>query len=146
MFAVPPYVDGLVTFGVIYVLLASAVHLTLLANYLMLSQIGLMLIAAYSSSALVLIGVPWIVAALAGVIASTIAAGLIGLLGLRLKDFPLAIASIAISEALRLTIVSTGILGGIAGLSGIPKETVGKLSRLVTTRYRLGRWDQIHFD
>lgn len=133
-----PYADGLITFGVVYTLMAAAIHIPLLANYLLLSQVGFMLIASYSSAALVLAGWPWILAAPVGVLASIVAAALVGLLGLRVKDFPLAIASIAISEALRLTIMSTGILGGISGLSGIPKAANAQVSVLILAAVMLG--------
>jgi branched-chain amino acid transport system permease protein len=117
---VTPYLESLIVFGAAYALVAAAVHIPLLAGHLFLPQVGLMLVAAYTGGALARDGVPWIAAAAAGIGASVVAAGVIGMLGLRLTDFPLAIATVAVAEALRLVITSTGILGGVTGLSGIP--------------------------
>jgi branched-chain amino acid transport system permease protein len=127
----PLYVQGLIVFGVVYVLLASAIHIPLLAGYLFLPQAGLMLIAAYTGGALARAHVPWPQAALAGIVASVAAAAVIGLLGLRLKDFPLAIATIAVGLELQLTITSTGILGGVGGLSPIPRATTWQIALAV---------------
>jgi branched-chain amino acid transport system permease protein len=127
----PLYLQSLIIFGVVYVLLASAIHVPLFAGYLFLPQTGLMLIAAYTGGALALAGVAWPEAAVAGVLASVLASAILGLLGGRLKDFPLAIATIAIALELELTITSTGILGGVGGLSPIPRATTWQIALIV---------------
>lgn len=89
-----------------------------------LGHAGFMAVGAYVSAVLTLkLGQPFIVALLAGALASFLLGVFIGLPTLRLRGDYLAIATLGFGEIIRGSIINIEYLGGAAGLNGIPKLT-----------------------
>lgn len=100
-------------------LYALSIYAVLAAGQLSLAQAAFGAIAAYTSVLLItLVGVPWPLAILAGILASTVAAGALALPLLRLRGVFLAIATIGFGEVVRVTLNNLEITGGAEGLVG----------------------------
>ncbi len=108
----------------INVLLAMSMYLTLSAGTFILAHGALMAVGAYTSAILtVRLGAPFALAVAGGVGASLVVAVVIAKPALRLAGFYLAIATIALGEAVRYTALNLTITGGALGLKGIPQLT-----------------------
>jgi branched-chain amino acid transport system permease protein len=117
---VDPFTQSLFVFSSIYILLGWSLHVAFFANHLFFAQVALMMVAAYVTGELLVAGVPWVPAATLGVLSSVGAGLVLSVLGWRLRDFALAIATVAAAESMRLSISIFDISGGVQGLFGIP--------------------------
>lgn len=104
-----------------------AVSLNLIVGFtgqLALGHAGFMAVGAYVSAVLTLkLGQPFLLAVVAGSLASGLVGILIGLPTLRLRGDYLAIATLGFGEIVRGLLVNIEYVGGAAGLNGIPKMT-----------------------
>jgi branched-chain amino acid transport system permease protein len=121
------YFATLVTICINIILASSLNLITGFTGQLSLGHAGFMSIGAYTC-AIFMMNVPpgWGVGAfLAGVLLGAVAAGVVGLLvglpTLRLRGDYLAIATLGLSEIIRIIMVNLDITNGAAGLSGIPR-------------------------
>ena len=104
-----------------------AVSLNLITGFtgqFSIGHAGFMAVGAYLSAVFtVKLGLPFVVAILAGAIAAAILGFAIGLPTLRLKGDYLAIATLGLGEIIRITILNIPYVGGASGLMGIPRYT-----------------------
>jgi len=104
-----------------------AVSLNLITGFtgqFSIGHAGFMAVGAYMSAVFtVKLGLPFIVAIIAGAIAAAILGFAIGVPTLRLKGDYLAIATLGLGEIIRITILNIPYVGGASGLMGIPRFT-----------------------
>jgi branched-chain amino acid transport system permease protein len=105
-------------------LYALSLYIVLAAGQLSLAQAAFGAIASYTSVLLTMhLHLPFLVVILAGIAASTVAAGLLAFPVRRLRGVFLAIATIAFGEMIRILIVNLDFTGGANGIVGIPPKT-----------------------
>ena len=104
-----------------------AVSLNLITGFtgqFSIGHAGFMAVGAYVSAVCtVKLGLPFVVAILAGALAAAVLGFAIGLPTLRLKGDYLAIATLGLGEIIRITILNIPYVGGASGLMGIPRYT-----------------------
>jgi branched-chain amino acid transport system permease protein len=126
----------------VHALLALSIWLTLSCGLLSLANAAFMGVGAYVS-ALLTLHLEWSFGSvlLAGGIAPTLVALIIGAPVLRLSGVYLAMATLAFGEVVRITVLNLEITGGPEGLNGIPLATEGWHIALilVVTVYGLAR-------
>ncbi len=110
----------------VHALLALSIWLTLSCGLLSLANAAFMGVGAYVS-ALLTLHLEWSFGSvlLAGGIAPTLVALIIGATVLRLSGVYLAMATLAFGEVVRITVLNLEITGGPEGLNGIPLATEG---------------------
>ncbi|AEV26430.1 ABC-type branched-chain amino acid transport system, permease component [Azospira oryzae PS] len=110
----------------VHALLALSIWLTLSCGLLSLANAAFMGVGAYVS-ALLTLHLEWSFGSvlLAGGIAPTLVALIIGAPVLRLSGVYLAMATLAFGEVVRITVLNLEITGGPEGLNGIPLATEG---------------------
>ena len=115
------------TLATICINIILAVSLNLITGFtgqFSLGHAGFMSIGAYTC-ALILLRLPTLPGFLAGLLAGAVLAALVGILvglpTLRLKGDYLAIATLGMSEIIRVVFTNLEITNGAAGLSGIPQ-------------------------
>lgn len=106
-------------------LLALSIYLTLSCGLLAMANAAFMGIGAYTASLLTMnTAMPFPLALLAGMVAPSIVAFLIGKPTLRLSGVYLAMATLGFGEVVRILILNTeDWTGGALGLNGIPQLT-----------------------
>ncbi|MDZ5456614.1 branched-chain amino acid ABC transporter permease [Azohydromonas lata] len=106
-------------------LLALSIYLTLSCGLLAMANAAFMGIGAYTASLLTMnTATPFPLALLAGMVAPSIVAFLIGKPTLRLSGVYLAMATLGFGEVVRILILNTeDWTGGALGLNGIPQLT-----------------------
>ena len=126
----------------VHALLALSIWLTLSCGLLSLANAAFMGVGAYVS-ALLTLHLEWSFGSvlLAGGIAPTLVALIIGAPVLRLSGVYLAMATLAFGEVVRITVLNLEITGGPEGLNGIPLATEGWHIALIlaVTIYGLAR-------
>ncbi len=126
----------------VHALLALSIWLTLSCGLLSLANAAFMGVGAYVS-ALLTLHLEWSFGSvlLAGGIAPTLVALIIGAPVLRLSGVYLAMATLAFGEVVRITVLNLEITGGPEGLNGIPLATEGWHIALIlaVTVYGLAR-------
>ncbi|HJW04012.1 MAG TPA: branched-chain amino acid ABC transporter permease [Azospira sp.] len=126
----------------VHALLALSIWLTLSCGLLSLANAAFMGVGAYVS-ALLTLHLEWSFGSvlLAGGIAPTLVALIIGAPVLRLSGVYLAMATLAFGEVVRITMLNLEITGGPEGLNGIPLATEGWHIALIlaVTAYGLAR-------
>lgn len=126
----------------VHALLALSIWLTLSCGLLSLANAAFMGVGAYVS-ALLTLNLDWSFGSvlLAGGIAPTLVALIIGAPVLRLSGVYLAMATLAFGEVVRITVLNLEITGGPEGLNGIPLATEGWHIALIlaVTVYGLAR-------
>ncbi|WP_205231497.1 branched-chain amino acid ABC transporter permease [Azospira oryzae] len=126
----------------VHALLALSIWLTLSCGLLSLANAAFMGVGAYVS-ALLTLHLEWsfVSVLLAGGIAPTLVALIIGAPVLRLSGVYLAMATLAFGEVVRITVLNLEITGGPEGLNGIPLATEGWHIALIlaVTVYGLAR-------
>ena len=119
------YFQGVATFIGIFML--AVLGLSLMTGFTGLFSFGhaaFMAIGAYTAAILMMnFGMPFYLALIAGGIASTLVAFLIGRLTLKLKGDYFCIATLGFGEAVRLIFDNVQFFGGARGLPGIPRHT-----------------------
>jgi branched-chain amino acid transport system permease protein len=110
----------------VHAMLALSIWLTLSCGLLSLANAAFMGIGAYAS-ALLTLHLQWSFPAvlLAGGLAPTLVALVIGVPVLRLSGVYLAMATLAFGEVVRIAVLNMDITGGPEGLNGIPLATEG---------------------
>ncbi|OGP35176.1 MAG: hypothetical protein A2X93_02825 [Deltaproteobacteria bacterium GWC2_56_8] len=107
----------------INVLLAMSMYITLSAGTFILAHGALMAVGAYVSAIITIkLGATLFLSLAGGIVAALIVAIIITKPALRLAGFYLAIATIALGEAVRYTALNLSITGGALGLKGIPQN------------------------
>lgn len=127
-----PYYLQVASFILINIILGISIYITLASGQLSLGNAGFMAIGAYTT-ALLTVNLEWPL--IAGVLAGTLFAGILGLLvgipALRLHGIFLAIATLGLGEIIRVILVNTeSLTKGAVGISGIPqmgREILGVL-------------------
>jgi branched-chain amino acid transport system permease protein len=110
----------------VHAMLALSIWLTLSCGLLSLANAAFMGIGAYASALLTLqLGWPFPAVLLAGGLAPSVVALVIGVPVLRLSGVYLAMATLAFGEVVRITVLNMEITGGPEGLNGIPLATEG---------------------
>ncbi|RFO94740.1 branched-chain amino acid ABC transporter permease [Rhodoferax lacus] len=110
----------------VHAMLALSIWLTLSCGLLSLANAAFMGIGAYASALLTLqLGWPFPAVLLAGGLAPSVVALIIGVPVLRLSGVYLAMATLAFGEVVRITVLNLEITGGPEGLNGIPLATEG---------------------
>jgi len=126
----------------VHALLALSIWVTLSCGLLSLANAAFMGVGAYVS-ALLTLHLDWSFGSvlLAGGIAPTLVALIIGAPVLRLSGVYLAMATLAFGEVVRITVLNLEITGGPEGLNGIPLATEGWHIALIlaVTVYGLAR-------
>lgn len=126
----------------VHALLALSIWLTLSCGLLSLANAAFMGVGAYVS-ALLTLHLDWSFGSvlLAGGVAPTLVALIIGAPVLRLSGVYLAMATLAFGEVVRITVLNLEITGGPEGLNGIPLATEGWHIALIlaVTVYGLAR-------
>ena len=104
-----------------------AVSLNLITGFtgqFSIGHAGFMAVGAYVAAVCtVKLGLPFVVALLAGALSAAILGFAIGLPTLRLNGDYLAIATLGLGEIIRITILNIPYVGGASGLMGIPRYT-----------------------
>lgn len=122
---IPPYYESiLITVG-IYIVLALGLNLiTGVTGQLSLGHAAYMCIGAYTSAIFsVNLGLPFIVALLAGGIVAAAFGFVVGYPTLRLTGDYLAICTLGFGEIIKSVLYNVPAVGGAMGLAGIPAKT-----------------------
>lgn len=120
---IPPYLELNIIKVCIYIILASSLNLINgITGQFSIGHAGFMAVGAYVSAIMtVKMGLPFIIAILAGAAAAGILGFVIGLPTLRLSGDYLAIATLGLGEIIRITILNIPYIGGASGFMGIPR-------------------------
>lgn len=129
----PAYYESiLITVG-IYIILALGLNLiTGVTGQLNLGHAAYMCIGAYSSAMISMkLGLPFVVAMLAGGLTAAFFGVIIGYPTLRLTGDYLAICTLGFGEILKSVLFNMPVVGGAMGLAGIPPKTTLTITFLV---------------
>lgn len=119
-----PYVESVLIFLGINVVLALSLYLPVSAGLLSLGQGGFMAIGAYVSAAITTSTTwPFPLALLVGVLAAGAAGGLVGFPALRIRGVYLIILTMGFGEIVRIFFLNFERTGAASGLGGIPPRT-----------------------
>jgi branched-chain amino acid transport system permease protein len=119
-----PYIESILIFSGINVVLALSLYLPVSAGLLSLGQGGFMAIGAYLSGYITsVVGWPFGVALAAGGVASGIVGLLIGIPTLRIKGVYLIIMTMGFGEIVRVFFLNFEPTGAASGMGGIPTHT-----------------------
>lgn len=122
---IPPYYESILITVCIYIILALGLNLiTGVTGQLNLGHAAYMSIGAYTSAMISLkLGLPFIIALLAGGTAAAFFGVIIGYPTLRLTGDYLAICTLGFGEILKSVLFNMPVVGGAMGLAGIPAKT-----------------------
>ena len=115
---------NIILIGINIILAASLNLINGYTGQFSLGHAGFMAVGAYVSAIVTMkLGLPFIVAIMAGACAAGLLGLLIGLPTLRLSGDYLAIATLGLGEIIRITILNINYIGGASGFMGIPRYT-----------------------
>jgi branched-chain amino acid transport system permease protein len=118
------YQINLTLMGINIILAVSLNLINGFTGQLSLGHAGFMAIGAFASVIMTtLLGYPFMIGILAGMLAAAVAGFIIGVPTLRLKGDYLAIATLGFGEIIRVVLQNIDYIGGPAGISGISKMT-----------------------
>ena len=119
------YVQTIFIYSLINIILAVSLNLVNgFTGQFSIGHAGFMAVGAYVSAIVTMkLGLPFIVAIMAGACAAGLLGLLIGLPTLRLSGDYLAIATLGLGEIIRITILNINYIGGASGFMGIPRYT-----------------------
>ena len=120
---ISPYMDSILIFAGINVLLAISWYVPNCAGLISMGQGGFMAIGAYVSGYLSLIGIPFYLSLSVGAIASCAVSIIVGLPALRIKGLYLILLTIGFGEIVRIFFLNFEPTGSAKGLGGIPPHT-----------------------
>ncbi|WP_374978542.1 branched-chain amino acid ABC transporter permease [Mesobacillus zeae] len=102
----------------IYTILAVSLHLIIgITGQFSIGHAGFLAVGAYASAIMTMkLGLPFVVALVAGGLAAAVAGLLIGIPSLRLKGDYLAIATLGFGEIVRIILLNMDYVGGASGL------------------------------
>jgi branched-chain amino acid transport system permease protein len=134
------YLVAIGIIALIYVLLALGLTLQYgLTGLINFGHVGFFAIGAYTSTLLVMGGMPMLAGFAGAALLAGIAAWPIGLIALRLRDDYFAIVTLGFSEVVRVVLTSErGLTNGVQGIPGIPRlyaglgGTAGQVATFVT--------------
>lgn len=116
------------SFGIV-ALAALGLYVCFIAGQFSLAHGALMAAGAYAAALVATkTGLPFWVGLPVGLLAGAAAGALVGLLALRLRDFYLAIGTLAFTLAVNVVIVNTRPLGGPLGLAGVSLDTTADVA------------------
>ena len=118
------YVQSVLVFVGINMILASSLYPLMAAGQDSLGQAGFMAIGAYGAAALTVgAGAPFALAVVAGAAAGGLVALAVGFPALRLRGIYVALLTLAFGEIVRVFFLNLAATGGAGGLRGIPGRT-----------------------
>src|SRR3954452_19656045 len=119
-----PYIESILIFTGINIVLALSLYLPISAGLLSLGQGGFMAIGAYASAYLTTeLHWPFAVALLSGGLAAGAVGFLVGVPSLRIKGVYLIILTMGFGEIVRVFFLNFEPTGAASGLGGIPAST-----------------------
>ncbi len=123
------YTESVLVFLGVNVLMAFSVYLPETAGLISLGQGGFMAIGAYTSAALTQMGVPFLLALLAGSLVAAVAGAVFAAPALRIRGIYLIILTLGFGEIVRVFFLNFEPTGGASGLVNIaPLTTVPALA------------------
>ena len=127
-----PYLESVLIFTLINVVMAISLYLPVSAGLLSLGQGGFMAIGAFASAYLTTaLAAPFAAALLAGGALAGLAGLLVGFPALRIKGIYLIILTMGFGEIVRVFFLNLELTGGASGLSGIAPHTTLPVVRAV---------------
>lgn len=115
---------NIILIGINIILAASLNLINGYTGQFSLGHAGFMAVGAYVSAVVTMkLGMPFIIAIIAGACGAGLLGLLIGLPTLRLSGDYLAIATLGLGEIIRITILNINYIGGASGFMGIPRYT-----------------------
>lgn len=118
------YANTMYLIGINIILAVSLNLINGVTGQFSIGHAGFMSVGAYVSAIFTLkLGLPFIVALLAGSVVAALAGLLVGMPTLRLKGDYLAIATLGFGEMIRIFFLTNDYVGGASGLNGIPHNT-----------------------
>jgi branched-chain amino acid transport system permease protein len=120
---ISPYMQSILIFGGINILLAISWYVPHCAGLLSMGQGGFMAIGAYVSAYLSLKGLPFYVSLLIGAITSCVISIIVGLPALRIKGLYLILLTIGFGEIVRIFFLNFEPMGSAQGLGGMLPHT-----------------------
>ena len=119
-----PYIESILIFTGINIVLALSLYLPISAGLLSLGQGGFMAIGAYASSWLTAtLGWPWPVAFVVAAAAAGLIGALVGLPALRVRGIYLVLMTMAFGEIVRVFFLNFAPTGAAQGFRGMPFVT-----------------------
>lgn len=119
-----PYVESIITFTGINVIMAFGLFLPLWAGQFSIAHAAFMAIGAYSSAILTKnFGFPFPVAFIIGSVSSGLIGVIFGFPAIRIRGLYLAIVTLGLSEIVRVFFLNFKYTGAQAGFAGIPMQT-----------------------
>lgn len=116
---ISPYMESILIFGGINVLLAISWYVPHCAGLISIGQGGFMAIGAYVSAYLTLNGIPFYVSLSVGAISSCVISIIVGLPALRIKGLYLILLTIGFGEIVRIFFLNFEPTGSAKGLGGM---------------------------
>lgn len=116
---ISPYMESILIFGGINILLAMSWYVPHCAGLISMGQGGFMAIGAYVSAYLTLDGVPFYISLCIGAISSCIISIVVGLPALRIKGLYLILLTIGFGEIVRIFFLNFEPTGSAQGLGGM---------------------------
>jgi branched-chain amino acid transport system permease protein len=116
---ISPYMESILVFAGINVLLAISWYLPHCAGLISIGQGGFMAIGAYVSAYLTLNGIPFYLSLSIGAIASCVVSAIVGLPALRIKGLYLILLTIGFGEIVRIFFLNFEPTGSAQGLGGM---------------------------
>ena len=116
---ISPYMESILIFGGINVLLAISWYVPHCAGLISIGQGGFMAIGAYVSAYLTLNGIPFYVSLSIGAISSCVISIIVGLPALRIKGLYLILLTIGFGEIIRIFFLNFEPTGSAKGLGGM---------------------------
>ena len=133
--------ESVVQFVGLNAILGLSIYITLAAGQLSLGQAALMGIGAYTGALLTVSwGWPLPLSVLAGILTAGLAAGVLGVVVLRLRGVFLAIATLGFGAMFGILVLNIPLTGGAEGLRPIPNETTTWQIYLVLALLAYGFW------
>jgi branched-chain amino acid transport system permease protein len=120
---ISPYMQSILIFGGINILLAISWYVPHCAGLLSMGQGGFMAIGAYVSAYLSLKGIPFYVSLLIGAVTSCVTSIIVGLPALRIKGLYLILLTIGFGEIVRIFFLNFEPMGSAQGLGGMLPHT-----------------------
>ncbi len=116
---ISPYMESILIFGGINILLAMSWYVPHCAGLISMGQGGFMAIGAYVSAYLTLNGIPFTISLFLGAMTSCIVSIVVGLPALRIKGLYLILLTIGFGEIVRIFFLNFEPTGSAQGLGGM---------------------------
>jgi branched-chain amino acid transport system permease protein len=120
---ISPYMESVLVFAGINILLAISWYVPSCAGLISLGQGGFMAIGAYVSAYLSLNGVPFYLSLSIGAIASCVVSVIVGIPAIRIKGIYLVLLTIGFGEIVRIFFLNFEPTGSAKGLGGMSPHT-----------------------